>query len=164
MTGEPIRPEPTLSLARLSKEPVMPDVPDHNDPASSAVKPGASSSEGRIALLVVLVTTLGPVITAIAGAMPDDPRVQIAVAVLACLTSVLTALGYLKKRSDVKETANQVAGGLAHRETAAATALALADKAIAIAKDHPELARDLLKSAGIGPGSDPGNPTTPASS
>ena len=118
---------------------------DHNDPGNSAVKPGLSTSEGKIALVVVLVTTLGPVFTALAGAMPDDPRVRVAVAILACLTSVLTTLGYLKGRNGVKENANTVAGGLA-----------AIDKVATIAKEHPELAAALLKSAGIGPAANPG--------
>ena len=95
--------------------------------------------------MVVLVTTLGPVVTALAGAMPDDPRVRVAVAILACLTSVLTTLGYLKGRNGVKENANTVAGGLA-----------AIDKVATIAKEHPELAAALLKSAGIGPAANPG--------
>lgn len=146
MTGEPIRPEPTLSLARLSKETPM---ADHDNPANSAVKPGLSSSEGKIAALVAVVTVLGPIVTALAGAMPDNPWTQFAVALVAGIVSLLVALGYMAKRSEVKENANNIAGALAQTASDGATALALADKAISIAKDHPELARDLLKSAGI---------------
>ena len=93
---------------------------DHNDPSNSAVKPGFSTSEGKIALLVVIV---------------------------ASITLVLTTLGYTKSRDGRKDTAN-----------AGAVALALADKAIAAAKENPELARNLLKSAGVSV------PTPPASS
>lgn len=147
MTGEPIRNEPTLDLRPLTKE--LP-VADPTDPSNSSVKPGFDSSEGKIAALVAVVTVLGPIIAALAGAMPDSEWLHFALAAIAALTSLFVALGWMKKRSDVKETANNRAADLAHGKTAAATALALADKAIAIAKDHPELARDLLKSAGIG--------------
>lgn len=133
-----------LNLVHLSKETVMPE--NHNDPANAAVKPGLHSSEGQIALVVVLITTAGPILAMLADKFPDDPRVQVAVAVLACVTAILTALGYVKKRSDVKETANVVAG-----------TLAIADKAAAIAKDNPALAELLLRSAGIG-GSVPTRP------
>lgn len=141
----------------LKEKPMEPDV---SNPANGAIKPGLSTSEGKIALLVVVVTTLGPVVTALAGAMPDNPWAQVALASLAAVASLLTALGYLKKRTDAKETANNRAADLAAHNTTAATAIAFADKAIGIAKDHPELAVALLKSAGI----TPPDPPKPASS
>lgn len=124
-----------LYLIQLPKGNVM----DHNDPSNSAVKPGLSTSEGKIAVLVALVTALTPLIAALAHALPENQWAQVALAALAFATALFVALGWMKKRSDVKETANLVAGGLA-----------MADKAAAIAKDHPALAALLLKSAGIG--------------
>lgn len=149
MAGEPIRNEPTLDLRPLTKELSVADV---TDPSNSSVKPGFDSSEGKIAALVAIVTVLGPIVTALAGAMPDSEWLHFALAALAAVTSLFVALGWMKKRSDLKETANNRAAELALGKTAAATALALADKAITVAKDHPELARDLLKNVGIGGG------------
>ena len=136
--------DPPLDLRNLMKETRM--QPDHDNPANAAVKPGLKSSEGIIALIVVVVTALGPILAMFAEAHPQDWRVQLAVAILGALTITLTGLGYMKGRAEVKQTANVAAAGLA-----------LADKAIAVAKDHPELARDLLKSAGVA------DPTSPAS-
>lgn len=120
---------------------------DFNDPHNSAVKPGLETSEGKIALLVVVVTALGPIVAMFAEKFPEDPRVQAVVAIVASITLILTTLGYMKSRDGRKDTAN-----------AGAVALALADKAIAAAKENPELARSLLKSAGVSV------PTPPASS
>ena len=131
-----------LYLIHLRKDHPMESV---NDPHNTAVKPGLSTLEGKIAAFVVVVTVLGPIITALAGAMPDNQYVQMAVAILAALTSILVALGYMKKRSDVKETANREAAGLALADKT----LAMADKAIAVAKENQDLAVALLKSAGI---------------
>ena len=135
-----------LYFHQLPKENAMPEN-HHSDPANSSVKPGFKSSEGQIALLVVVVTALGPILAMFAEKFPQDWRVQLAVAILGAITITLTGLGYMKSRGEVKTTAN-----------VAAASLALADKAIAIAKDHPELARELLKSAGVSV------PTPPASS
>ena len=133
-----------LYLIQLPKEAAA---MDHNDPSNSAVKPGFSTSEGKIALLVVIVTALGPIVAMLAEKFPEDPRVQMVVVIVASITLVLTTLGYTKSRDGRKDTAN-----------AGAVALALADKAIAAAKENPELARNLLKSAGVSV------PTPPASS
>lgn len=132
-----------LYLIQLPKETHV----DHNDPSNSAVKPGFSTSEGKIALLVVIVTALGPIVAMLAEKFPEDPRVQMVVVIVASITLVLTTLGYTKSRDGRKDTAN-----------AGAVALALADKAIAAAKENPELARNLLKSAGVSV------PQSPASS
>ena len=134
-----------LQVTGLSKGP--PTMPiDHTDPANNALKPGLSSSEGKIAMLVVVVTTLGPLITALAGAMPDNQWVQIAVIVVGSITSILVTLGYIKKRGDMKENANDRAADLALADKATAAI----DKVATIAKEHPELAAALLKSAGVG--------------
>ena len=138
---------------------------DHTDPANTALKPAISSLEGKLALLVVLVTTLGPILSALAGVLPDNQYVQIAIIVVSAITSILVTLGIMKKRGDAKENANNVAGDIALSAHAKETAAMLADKAITIAKDHPELAAALLKSAGLGGSSgSSGNPTPPASS
>lgn len=134
--------DPPLNLRNLTKETRM--QPDHDNPANAAVKPGLKTSEGQIALIVVVVTALGPLVAMLAEKFPDDWRAQIAVAVLASITLTLTTLGYFKGRGEVKQTAN-----------VAAASLVLADKAIAVAKDHPELAAKLLESAGVGGPSDP---------
>ena len=130
-------------------------MPDHTDPANNAIKPLISSLEGKLAALVVVVTTLGPLLTSLAGVLPDNQYVQVALIVVSAITSVLVTLGIIKKRGDQKINANNVAGDLAMADKLGA----LADKAVSVAKDHPELAVALLKSAGIG-GS---VPTPPAS-
>lgn len=139
MAGEPIRPEPVISLAHLSKET---SVPDHTDPGNTSVKPSIESLEGKIYLAVSLLTAISAALGTVLAAYPESKEVKIAalvVAVLMAAASAFTAQRFGQQRADVKQTANLVAGGLK-----------MIDKATSIAKDHPELAAAILKSAGVG--------------
>lgn len=147
MTGDPIRlSEPSLNFRPLTKEFPVADV---NDPSNTAVKPSIESLEGKIYLAVSLLTAISAALGTILAAYPESKEVKIAamvIAVLMAAASAFTAQRFGAQRRDVKQTANLVAGGLA-----------MADKAISIAKEHPELARDLFKAAVLS------DPTSPAS-
>ena len=144
---------PILSLVHLSKEKT---VPDHNDPSNSAVKPAIDTLEGKIYLAVSLLTALSAALGTVLAAYPESREVKIAaliVSVLMAAASAFAAKSLGADRRDVKQTANLVAGGLA-----------AIDKAIGIAKDHPELAAAIVKSTGLGASlPDPSVPTRPAS-
>ena len=127
---------------------------EHSDPSNSNVKPSIESLEGKITLAVSLLTAIGAALGTVLATYPDSKEIKIAALVVSVLLASVSAFvtqRFGAQRSDVKQTANLVAGGLA-----------MADKAISIAKEHPELARDLLKSAGLG-SSLPPVPTPPAS-
>lgn len=114
---------------------------DYTDPHNTAIKPSLDSLEGKIALAITVLTSVSAAAGVVIAAYPNNEHVKIAALVLAVLMAGLGAFiskGHSETRADMKQTANIVAGSLA-----------MADKAVAIAKENPDLAREILKGAGI---------------
>lgn len=114
----------------------------HANPHNSNVKPSLDSLEGKIYLVVSLLTAVSAALGTVLAAYPDNPHVKVAALVIAALMAFASAFAanrFGEQRSQVKQTANVVAG-----------TLAVIDKAKDVAKDHPELAAAILGSAGIG--------------
>lgn len=115
-----------------------PMTPDHNDPASAAVKPGWKSTEAWISILLAVV---GAVLAS--GLLdPSDPTQAQILKVGGLILSIAAALGYQVTRASVKNTATEAAAAIAIERLRAEAAPA---------------ALELLKSAGV---SDPKSPAS----
>lgn len=117
----------TLPPNSMKEKPTM---PDHNDPASSAVKPAFRSTEFWLATAA---TVIG-IVLASGILSPDDPTQAKLLQVLGLVASILASLGYGAMRTSAKNTAASAAAAIAVEKVRA---------------DAAPAAIALLKSAGV---------------
>jgi uncharacterized membrane protein YeaQ/YmgE (transglycosylase-associated protein family) len=79
--------------------------------ADPAITPGPQTSEGKIAIVTVVLGILGTItpallemFTSLKDAYPNSAVLATVASVVGMLVTLLTALGYIKARSSLKET------------------------------------------------------------